>query len=302
MFAQRVFGGLALLRSAVELERPALADLRAWMSTRFVAEQSDMPVARLAQALQVDEAALDIPLRQVAEARGIDRLALLRQVQAALAANSRSPPAVNVDADSLDNVDDWLIGWIIAYGYPVLVLSLVFGAMGAPLPSGLSLMVMGALAAQGRLDPWLAGVVATTASVLGDFFGYLIGARIGEPAIRRHGHWIGLNPERWTQARRALARWGPAAIVLSRSLVSFLSSAVNLLAGALRQSLVVFIPAAIIGRALWSAGYLLIGLLASSGLSVGAGFMRDLSGLVISLLVAMFVGRFLYRERFASAE
>ncbi|MEZ5653817.1 MAG: DedA family protein [Burkholderiaceae bacterium] len=291
MFGARVLGGVGLLRSAVALDEPAVGELRAWMSTRYVAELAKVAPNSLAGPLGIRRDQLDLPLREIAGERGQDRLTLLRELQGILARQMAEAPPPVTDAQAQAEVDDWLVGWILAYGYPVLALSLMLGAMGAPLPSGLSVMVVGVLAGQGRFDPWIAAMVATLASVLGDLFGYLIGSMVGEPVVRRHGHWIGLSAERLQRARRALARWGPAAIVLSRSLVSFLSSAVNLLAGSLRQPLRVFIPSALLGRALWSTGYLLIGMLVASGLHIGSALMRDLSGLVVSLLIAAFALR-----------
>lgn len=279
-----------LLQSAAELGQPDLSDLRAWMSVRYVADTTGVDPAALGRDLQLAPHEVDLPVREIAQARGIDRLEMLRRVQAALATRmARAPPVAPAEPHD-DPFEDWLAGWILVYGYPVMVASLMIGAMGAPLPSGLSLMVVGALAAQGRLDPWIAGAAATLASVAGDLIGYFIGQRLGEPAVRRHGHWIGLDARRLARAQAILVRWGAVAVVLSRSLVSFLSSAVNLLSGALRQPLAVFVPAALAGRALWSAGYLAIGFGISAGLYVGTGLMRDLTGVLVCALIAATAG------------
>jgi membrane protein DedA with SNARE-associated domain len=77
-------------------------------------------------------------------------------------------------------------------------------------------------------------------------------------------------------------------VLLSRSLVSFLSSAVNLVAGASRYRLAGFAASAIAGRLVWTSAYLGLGYGASGGLDHAAGFLTNLSGFLIAL--AMLAG------------
>ncbi len=294
VFANRLWRGADVMHAAVALEEPTLGELRAWMSVRYVADKTGVKPEDAGRDLGLSADDLELPIRVLADRRGVDRLVLLRGVQSVLAARlSRAPPPV---VDSTDHdTEEWLAGWILAYGYPLLAVTLALGAAGAPLPSGLSLIVMGSLASQGTLDPWVSGIVATLASVLGDLLGYALGARFGEPLLARHGRWLGLTSDRLSRARAVLSRWGIAAVVLSRSLISFLSSAVNLVAGMLRQPLPLFVVAALFGRAVWSAGYIGLGMAAAAGVTLGAALMRDLSGLLIALLAAGFSAAHLRR-------
>jgi membrane-associated protein len=47
----------------------------------------------------------------------------------------------------LSDVGDQLVAWMLSYGYPILVLVLVLGALGLPLPAGLVATVAGTLVA-----------------------------------------------------------------------------------------------------------------------------------------------------------
>ena len=62
---------------------------------------------------------------------------------------------------------DEILAALLVYGYSVLGLTLMLGALGMPFPSALSVVVAGSLAAQGQLS-WLgAGAVVVASSVLG---------------------------------------------------------------------------------------------------------------------------------------
>jgi membrane protein DedA with SNARE-associated domain len=177
---------------------------------------------------------------------------------------------------------DEILSALLVYGYPALALTLLLGAIGLPLPSGLSMVVAGSLAAQGRMDWPLASGLAVTASVLGDLIGYALGRALGGERLGRRARWLGLTPDRRARVERLVDRWGALSVLLSRSLVSFLSSAVNVVAGASRYRLAWFVAFAIAGRIVWTSAYLGLGYGASGGLDDAAGFLKNLSGFLIA--------------------
>ena len=60
-------------------------------------------------------------------------------------------------------------------------------AIGAPLPGESAILVSAAAAAAGELDIRAVFLTAFAGAVLGDNIGYLIGRRLGRPAIARYG-------------------------------------------------------------------------------------------------------------------
>jgi membrane protein DedA with SNARE-associated domain len=134
------------------------------------------------------------------------------------------------------------------YGYPVLGLILMLGAFGVPFPSALSVVLAGSLAAQGRMSWLLGGAVAVAFSVLGDLAGYGDGRVLGREFFERRGRWLGLTPALRARVQIFFQKWGVLTVVFSRSLLSLKSSAVNLLAGASRYRLRLFLPSAIVAR------------------------------------------------------
>ena len=182
-------------------------------------------------------------------------------------------------------------------GYSVLGLTLMLGAVGVPFPSALSVVVAGSLAAQGQMSLLWAGAVAVAFSVLGDLAGYGLGRVLGREFFERRGRWLGLTPALRAKVEIFFQKWGILTVVLSRSLLSFKSSAVNLLAGASRYRLRLFLPFAILGRLIWSSAYLSLGYVFGVAIEAAADFTSSLSGLLVSLVVLAALGFMIRRNQ-----
>lgn len=89
---------------------------------------------------------------------------------------------------------------------------------------------------------------------------------------------------------------GDLTVVLSRSLLSFKSSAVNLLAGASRYRVRLFLPFAIVGRLIWSSAYLSLGYVFGVAIEAAADFTSSLSGLLVPLVVLAALGFMIQRN------
>ena len=139
--------------------------------------------------------------------------------------------------------------------------------------------------------------------MLGDLAGYSLGRMLGREFFERRGRWFGFTPARRARVELLFHRWGVLSVLLSRSLLSFLSSAVNLLAGAGRYRLRFFFPAAILGRLIWTSAYLGLGYTFGAAIEAAAEFPSSLSGLFVSLAALAGLGFVLYRNhaRFRAA-
>ncbi len=73
------------------------------------------------------------------------------------------------------------------YSYPVLGLTLLLGAIGLPVPTGLATAVAGSLAARGSLSWAWAAALGVIASVLGDAVGYGLGRVLGRRFLVSEG-------------------------------------------------------------------------------------------------------------------
>jgi membrane-associated protein len=175
----------------------------------------------------------------------------------------------------------------MVYGYPVLGLALLLGAVGVPVPSGLTAAAAGALAAQGYLAVGQAAAVAMAGLLAGDLVGYGLGWWAGRELVERHSRWFGLSHNGMARASKLFDRWGGLSIVVTSSLMTVLSTPVNLLAGASRYRMRKYLPFDFVGRLAWTAGYLGAGFAFSESVEDVATFLGDASGFIGSVLVVI---------------
>jgi len=152
-------------------------------------------------------------------------------------------------------MDSWqgeLLGYLSAYGLDALGLILFFESVGVPLPGESLLIAAGALAGEGRFNPWAVAGVAIVAAVLGDNLGYALGRWAGRPFILRHGRRLGITPERFARVEALLERYGWI-IVAGARFVVLLRQLNGLVAGAAGMSWRRFLVANVVGAVLWVA-------------------------------------------------
>jgi membrane protein DedA with SNARE-associated domain len=141
----------------------------------------------------------------------------------------------------------------------------------------------------------LAGVAGATAGAIG---GWAIGFYGGRPLLERHGRWLHVTPERLARAERRLERYESIAVGVGFATPG-LRSFVAIPAGIVRMPLRRFVPAAVIGCAVFSFG------LAAAGWALGSSYdelhnvLRDaaIALIVLALLVA---GYAIWRARRSS--
>ena len=288
-YGARSYGSLLLLRSAYDLGRPSVSNVRGWMTLRYVSTTYRVPVDALIARLGLPAATdPDTTLRRLAERAGVVRFDYVQQVQRAIVETAPATPTPVGPGEStawFGISTDAILSALLLYGYPALAATLFLGALGAPVPTGLATTLAGSLAGRGDLD-WLAAAeIAIIASAIGDVVGYGIGRWLGEGFLERRGKWFGFSPSRRERVRLLFERWGGITVLLTRTLVSHLSSVVSLLAGLMRYRFAGFIVLAILGRVIWTSAYLGLGYGVGSDIEAASTFLANLTGLLLSLAV-----------------
>jgi membrane protein DedA with SNARE-associated domain len=284
LFGMRTYGSFLLLRSAYEAGAPMTSSIRPWMTLKYVAATYRAPDAALATRLGLTPGTdPNTSLKSLADQAGVAPPAYVQRVQRAVAdlvPNERS----NNDNESsswLRTIGDQALTALLVYGYPALALILLLGAIGLPLPDGVATIVAGSLASQGRVD-WLAAAgIVVTASVLGDAVGYGLGRLLSRELLERHGRWLGYTSARYARAQSLFERWGLIAVFVTRTFMSYLSSIASLLAGISRYRLSKFLAITFVGRLVWTAGYFGLGYGIGSDWEAAAGFLTNLSALLV---------------------
>jgi membrane protein DedA with SNARE-associated domain len=297
-FALRTYGSLLLLQSARAAGTPQASSIRAWMTLPYIAERYGVPSSALRERLQLGPGTeREASLAELAQEQGMSPFAYVQRVQRAVAdIPATSAIEVPEDAGWLARTSDAALAAVLAYGYPVLGLILLLGAIGLPVPTGLSTAVAGSLIGLGSMGWLWASAVAVVASVIGDLIGYALGRLASRHALQRHGRWIGYTPARQRRVQTLFERLGGITIFLTRTLVSHLSSVVNLLAGASRYALAPFLAFTLAGRLVWTTAYLGLGYVVGAELEAAADFLANLSFLLLSLGVATVMAFILWTQ------
>jgi membrane-associated protein len=279
-FALRTYGSLRLLQSAQLLGRPQISSVRGWMTLSYVSETYRVPMEELMNGLNLPaDTAKDSSLKSLSERQGVTPFSYVSRAQQVIA--GLLPPPRTFGGEPREGMMDWAATWLLRYDYPALAFILLLGAIGIPLPSGLSVVLAGSLVALGHMHWFAAAGTAIAASVIGDVILYGLGRTVGDPFLRRHGKWIGYSENRRKRLNALFARWGGVGIVLTRTLVSSLSSPVSLAAGAIGRSFTEFLSSALLGRTIWTAAYVGLGYVIAGDIEAAADFLRNLTGLLL---------------------
>jgi len=284
----RTYRSFLLLHSAYAAGSPLTSSIRPWMTLEHVAATYRVPAAALLERLGLAPATDPrTSLRSLAQAAGLPLIEYVQGVQRAIAGieSGVRPDSAGKEPSWLAAIGDAYLAAVLTYGYPALALTIFLGSFGVPVPHGIAVTVAGSLAAQGRLDWAWAGVATVVASILGDIAGYALGRLLDRGVLERRGRWLGYTRERALRIKGLFEQWGAWTVLITRTFVSYLGPAVNLLAGAAGYRWTVFLAMTLLGRLLWTSAYLGLGYAVGSDPEAATGFLANLSGLLVSLAV-----------------
>jgi membrane protein DedA with SNARE-associated domain len=127
-----------------------------------------------------------------------------------------------------------------------------------PVPGDFVMVLVGARAAQGRVNLFVALLVMEAATVVGATFLYWISARAGRRVVYRLGRHIGLTPQRLDRAAEELNHRGAKAVIMGR-LTPGLRMATPIICGVFRFPFRVYLPAMAAGALVYLTIYTLAG-------------------------------------------
>ncbi|NVO15925.1 MAG: DedA family protein [Rhodoplanes sp.] len=288
LFGYRTYRSFQLLRSAYDVGAPRTSGIRGWMTLKYVSTAYRVSEASLGKGLQLPpDVDTGRSLKSLAEEARISPPQYVQRVQRVIAEHMPVGEADHETGSStwFGAISEGILTWLLISGYAALGFTILLGAVGVPLPTGIAMALAGSLAAQGRMDLMWAGAIAVVASVAGDVVGYGLGRMLSLEFLERRGRWIGYTPGRHAHVHELFDRWGLVTVFITRTFVSYLSSIANLFAGVIRFRLVAFLMVAVLGRVAWAAAYMGLGWLVGSDLDAAAGFLTNLSLLFLALVV-----------------
>jgi membrane protein DedA with SNARE-associated domain len=156
--------------------------------------------------------------------------------------------------------------FIASYGYAAILLLMVAESACIPLPSEITMLFGGALAAGAasgtRLNIVLVILIGTLGNVVGSYLAWWIGRAGGPPALLRWGRYVRLRPADLDRAHRWFTRYGAVSVLVGR-LLPVVRTFISLPAGIAGMPPVRFGIYTLIGCLPWTAA------LAGVGYAIG---------------------------------
>lgn len=184
------------------------------------------------------------------------------------------------------------------FGLTLVFFNVLLEQLGLPVPAVPTLVVAGALAANGRLPAFGVCAVAVAASLIGDASWYLAGRTYGVRVMRLLCR-ISLTPDTCvSQTQATFERWGPRALVIAK-FIPGLGMIAPPLAGATRMGFMRFILFSAAGASLWVGAALLAGWLLRTQIANLLPQLAGIGGTVVLIVLALLAGyiAFKWRER-----
>jgi membrane protein DedA with SNARE-associated domain/rhodanese-related sulfurtransferase len=194
------------------------------------------------------------------------------------------------------------IGSLIGeYGVSIVFANVLVDQIGLPIPAVPTLVVAGALAADGRLSVAALFAVSLFACVSADFAWYVAGRYYGNRIMKLLCR-VSLTPDSCvSQTEAKFERWGLGTLVIAK-FVPGLALIAPPLAGASRSGWLAFLVFDAIGAALWVCAALGGGILLRSQIDDLLARLQDIGtaagALVVALLAAYIAWKWWQRRRF----
>jgi membrane protein DedA with SNARE-associated domain len=191
-------------------------------------------------------------------------------------------------------VTEFFLNALAAYGPAALGLALLVGNMGLPTPTTPLVLASGALAREGLMD-WQAAVIwGYAGAILGDTFSYAVGRSGWDWAQRALSE---RRADLWNRALARFQRHAGLAIYLTRVIFTTLDVPINLIAGSSRYPTQRFVAATLAGRATWLVLFGGLGYIAGSQWQTAGQIVNDYSLYLAIAILAILAFALLYRHR-----
>jgi len=179
-------------------------------------------------------------------------------------------------------------------GLGLVFLNVLCDQLGLPLPAVPTLVVAGALAAQGRLSPTALYATAVLACLIGDVVWYgagrLYGARVMRLLCR-----ISLTPDTCVNDTQAsFERWGSKVLIVAK-FIPGLGLVAPPLAGATRMRTGPFLAYSLLAALLWVGAALLLGVLLRGYVAQLLPELAAVGGLAVGVILGLLAAYILYK-------
>ncbi|WP_426112329.1 VTT domain-containing protein [Massilia sp. PWRC2] len=194
-----------------------------------------------------------------------------------------------------------LVYLIQTYGIFIVFGTVLLEQIGLPIPAMPMLIVAGALAAGGEINPLACLAASVAACLISDYFWFKAGRFYGKRVLRLLCK-ISLSPDYCvSQTEDKFRRWGAKSLVVAKFVPGF-NTVAPPLSGAMGVTTAVFFAYSIAGAVLWSAVGIVLGMLFRDGVADLLNALETMGGFalmgLLTLLAAFVLYKYVERQRF----
>lgn len=186
-------------------------------------------------------------------------------------------------------MSEMILALVPTYGLPVLFIIGLLAAIGAPLPSTLVVMAVGAFVASGDLGLVSAFLTAFSSAFIGDQIGYQLGLRAGNRFETRLTK-TAKGAKRVATTKHLVSKWGGLTVFLTRWLLAPIGPTTNIICGASDMRWSTFTKSDLLGEAVWASIYIWIGYTFHGDIIEMATLLGGTSWLIIAAIVTVLLG------------
>jgi membrane protein DedA with SNARE-associated domain/rhodanese-related sulfurtransferase len=187
-----------------------------------------------------------------------------------------------------------LLGLLGDHGLAIAFVNVLLVQIGLPVPAYPTLIVTGALIAQGRGPIAALLGVAVAASLVADLAWYAAGRRYGGRIVRTVCR-ISLSPDSCVRQTESLfARWGAASLLVAKFVPGFATIA-TALAGSSRLPIAAFVVLDAVGAALYAGVPIVLGVVFRDAVGSVLAVLEEMGRLGVAVLAAALLGFIAYR-------
>ncbi len=187
----------------------------------------------------------------------------------------------------------YIVKFIDAFGYPVIVFLMTLESMVFPVPSEAVLPFVGFSISVGGLNFWWSVLAATLGSIIGSIISYYLGVYGGRYALKKWGKYLLLNEHHLELTENFFKKRGEGAIFICR-FIPIVRHFISIPAGMGKMNIWKFLIFTIAGASMWNAFLIYVGILLGdnwSRLENYTGIIDIVVLLALVLLIIYFINK-----------
>ena len=181
-------------------------------------------------------------------------------------------------------------------GYVGVLVMMTLESTFVPLPSELVMPQAGYLAASGKMNIWIAVLMATIGSILGALINYGLAYWLGRPFLMKYGKYVLCPPHKFAKMESFFLRHGEVGTFTGR-LVLGVRHFISFPAGLARMNLARFSLYTGVGAGLWATVLAWIGYVAGKNQALLHSYYREAVAVLFVFCVAVLAVYTWWRRR-----